>query len=140
MSHNKKLTDMLIRDEGLVLLAYEDSVGKVTIGVGRNLDDVGITEDEAMYLLENDILRVTKEVDRNFLWFDELDEVRKNVVLNMVFNLGLSRFKGFKNAIAAIENSDWIEASNQMLDSKWAAQVGIRAKRLAIMMETGDYV
>lgn len=140
MSYNEKLKEQLVRDEGLVKFAYEDSVGKITIGVGRNLDDVGLSEEEIFYLLENDIKRVTAEVDRNFDWFDGLDEVRKNVVLNMVFNLGLNRFKGFRKTIQAIENEDWIEASNQMLDSKWARQVGIRAKRLAIMMETGEYV
>ena len=134
-----ELETALVRDEGLVTLAYEDTVGKVTIGVGRNLDDLGITEGEAMFLLRNDIERVKMEVGQNFAWIDDLDSTRKNVIYNMVFNLGIVRFSKFKNMIAAMAKGDYIDASVEMMDSKWAHQVGRRAVRLAETMASGEF-
>jgi len=134
-----RLHEMLIRHEGLRLKPYNDTVGKLTIGVGRNLDDVGITREEALMLLDNDIAKVRREVNRAFPWFAQLNPVRKNVVLNMVFNIGLPRFRQFKKTIAAIMAKDWEEAASQMLDSRWARQVGRRARELAAMMKTGKY-
>ncbi|MEE8302321.1 MAG: glycoside hydrolase family protein [Candidatus Tectomicrobia bacterium] len=134
-----RLHEMLIRHEGLRLKPYHDTVGKLTIGVGRNLDDVGITREEALMLLDNDIAKVRREVNRAFRWFAQLNPVRKNVVLNMVFNIGLPRFRQFKKTIAAIKAKDWEEAASQMLDSRWARQVGRRARELAAMMKHGRY-
>ena len=131
------ITDLLIKHEGLRLKPYRDTVGKLTIGVGRNLDDVGITREEALYLLGNDIFRVKAGLYDAFLWSINLDAVRKDVVINMVFNLGLGRFKRFKRMIAAIERQDWDGAAKEMLDSKWAKQVGRRAIELAQMMKSG---
>lgn len=133
------LQEMLIRHEGLRLKPYRDTVDKLTIGIGRNLDDVGITREEAMMLLNHDIAKVQREVKTAFPWFASLNGVRKNVVLNMVFNLGLPSFQQFKKAIAAIKAKRWSEAANQMLDSRWARQVGQRARELASMMESGKY-
>ena len=113
-----RLHDMLIRHEGLRLKPYRDTKNKLTIGVGRNLDDVGITREEALELLNNDIARVRREVGRAFPWFAKLNPVRKNIVLNMVFNLGLPRFHRFKKTIAAIKVKDWEEVARQMLDSR----------------------
>ena len=110
-----RLHDMLIRHEGLRLKPYLDTKKKLTIGVGRNLDDVGITRDEAWALLNNDIARVRREVKRAFPWFSKVNPVRKDVVLNMVFNLGLQRFRGFRKAIAAIKAQDWDEAARLAL-------------------------
>ncbi len=134
-----RLHEMLIRHEGLRLKPYHDTVGRLTIGVGRNLDDVGITREEAFMLLDNDIAKVRREVNRAFRWFAQLNPVRKNVVLNMVFNIGLPRFRQFKKTIAAIKAKDWEEAASQMLDSRWARQVGRRARELAAMMKHGRY-
>ncbi len=134
-----QLKEMLIRHEGLRLKPYRDTVGKLTIGIGRNLDDVGITREEATMLLNHDIAKVQREVNEAFPWFSSLNGVRKNVVLNMVFNLGLPRFRQFKKAIAAIKAKRWHEAANQMLDSRWARQVGRRARELASMMKSGRY-
>ncbi|MFQ5545677.1 MAG: glycoside hydrolase family protein [Acidiferrobacterales bacterium] len=134
-----RLHEMLIRHEGLRLKPYHDTVGKLTIGVGRNLDDVGITREEALMLLDNDIAKVKREVKRAFPWFAQLNPVRKNIVLNMVFNIGLPRFRQFKKTIAAIKAKDWEEAASQMLDSRWARQVGRRARELATMMKAGKY-
>ena len=135
-----RLHDILIRHEGLRLKAYRDTVKKLTIGVGRNLDDVGITREEALFLLDNDIVRVRREVLKSFPWFSHLNAVRQNVVLNMVFNMGLPRFRQFKKTIAAIKAKKWDEAADEMLDSRWARQVGRRARELATMMRTGKYV
>lgn len=134
------LESTLVRDEGVVMFAYEDTVGKITVGVGRNLDDLGLSEDEVMYLLRNDIERVKEEVERSCAWVLELDSVRRDVVYNMVFNLGISRFLLFTNTIAYLEKGDYMGASVEMLDSKWATQVGIRATRLSETMASGELV
>jgi lysozyme len=132
-----RLREMLIRHEGLRLKPYRDTKNKLTIGVGRNLDDVGITRAEALRLLDNDIARVQHEVGHAFPWFSRLDPARKDVVLNMVFNLGLSRFRRFRKTIAAIKARDWEQAAREMLASLWARQVGRRARELAEMMRRG---
>jgi len=129
-----KLKDQLILHEGLELKSYTCSAGYITLGVGRNVEELGITEDEARYLLDNDILRVTKELDNAMPWWRDMSEVRQRIVVDMVFNLGISRFLNFKNAINAMQEEDWPEAAAQMLDSKWADQVGQRSHRLAKAM------
>lgn len=137
MNQVNQLKKMLVRHEDLRLKPYRDTVGKLTIGVGRNLDDFGLTKEEVLYLLHNDVMRVTQEVKKAFPWWLRLNAVRQNVVLNMVFNLGLSRFLGFKKTIGAIEGKNWDIAAKEMLDSKWAVQVGRRAQELSKMMKTG---
>lgn len=129
------LKDLLIKHEGIKGKVYADSEGVLTIGVGRNLEDVGVSYDEAMLMLDNDIKRVLYDCWHEFPWFCELTEDRQNVVASMVFNLGLAGFKKFKRMIAAIEQEDWTEAACQMIDSKWAAQVKTRAVELAILMK-----
>lgn len=132
------IIDDLIRDEGLKLKPYLCTAGKLTIGVGRNLDDVGITREEAIDLLGNDIDRVEAECQKQPWWPAVAnDGVRSRAMLNMAFNVGLSRLSGFKRMLAAVQVKDWTRASKEMLDSKWASQVGQRAVRLAKMMETG---
>ena len=133
------LQDQLVRDEGLRLKPYKDSVGKLTIGIGRNLDDVGISKDEAMVLLSNDILAATKSLETAFPWTMALDEVRLAALINMTFNMGIGGLAKFKNFLAACQQGNWTEARNQMLDSIWAEQVGARAQRLAIQVETGEW-
>lgn len=129
------LKDMLVKHEGIKLKVYADSEGVLTIGCGRNLEDVGVTRDEAMLMLDNDIKRVLCDCWHEFIWFADLTEDRQNVVASMVFNLGLEGFKKFKKMIAAIEKEDWTEAACQMIDSTWAAQVKTRAVELAVMMK-----
>lgn len=133
----KKEIDLLKKHEGLRLKPYRCSAGKLTIGYGRNLDDVGISEEEAEMLLLNDLLTANIEVENRFLWFQELDEVRKAVVVNMIFNLGIARFSAFKKTISLIEEGSYSEAAQEMLDSRWANQVGSRANELSEMMRTG---
>ena len=133
----QKLIEELKRDEGVRFKPYHCSADKLTIGVGRNLDDVGITEVESDFLLANDIDNCVEELTRTFNWFDELSNVRQRVMINMCFNLGLSRLLNFKNFLEAVESKDYVKAGVEMLDSKWATQVGPRATRLKNMMIEG---
>ena len=121
----------LERDEGLRLKPYRDSVGKLTIGYGRNLDDVGISQLEALDMLDNDVERATNDLHREIPWHQHLpDDVRRGL-LNMCFNLGWPRLSGFKKMLAALDNNDFNLAADEALDSKWARQVGPRAERIA---------
>ncbi|SDV49062.1 glycoside hydrolase family protein [Chitinasiproducens palmae] len=131
----------LKRDEGVRLKPYKDSLGKLSIGVGRNLDDVGLSSDEVAFLLTNDIARTETALDRHLPWWRTLDAVRQRVVVNMAFNMGADApgrgLLSFANTIAAIQRGDYSAAAMGMLDSKWASQVGSRAERLANLMRTG---
>jgi lysozyme len=129
--------DVLKRDEGLRLKPYRCTAGKLTIGYGRNLDDRGISQQEAETLLRNDVADAYAECRREFPWFSGLDEAREAIVVSMVFNLGMAKFKGFHNTIAAIARGDYQDAASRMLQSRWAQQVGNRAIRLAAAMRTG---
>lgn len=131
------LKQMLVLDEANKQFPYRDSVGKLTIGVGRNLSDKGLSQDEIQLLLHNDIREVENELE-NLAWFPMLDDVRKLVIADMAFNLGLPRLLGFKKTIRAIRTAHFKAAADEMLDSKWARQVGKRAERLAFMMRTGE--
>jgi len=135
-----QIMDMFIRDEGLRLKPYRCTAGKLTIGIGRNLDDRGIDELEAHSMFWHDFDRCRAECEQAFDFWPELDEVRQLVLINMCFNLGLAGLKKFKNTLAAVKRGDYIAASALMLQSLWAAQVGARAARLAQMMETGVFV
>lgn len=130
------LKELLIRHEGLRLKPYRCTAGKLTIGVGRNLDDRGISNDEAMLMLDNDIAQTIREC-RTFPWFENLDNVRQAVIASMVFNLGLTRFQKFRKTIAAIEAGDYDTAADEMMLSNWFNQVGRRGSELAEMMRTG---
>lgn len=132
-----KLKAQLELHEGLKKKVYKDSLGIETIGVGRNLRDKGISHEEVMFLLDNDIDECEEDL-RTFLpYFDDLDDVRQRVLVDMRFNLGPSRFRGFKNFLKAVKESRYKDAAQAMLDSKWAKQVKGRAKRLANMMSSG---
>ncbi|MBF0444833.1 MAG: lysozyme [Magnetococcales bacterium] len=133
-----QLIAQLKKHEGVRLKPYKCSAGKLTIGVGRNIEDIGITDAESDFFLANDINRVISELRGVFASFDEMDDVRKSVLVDMCFNLGISRFLKFKNMLSAVRVSDWQTASEEMLDSKWAKQVGVRATRLSQMMLTGE--
>lgn len=131
------LANQLLIDEGLKLKPYQDTVGKWTIGVGRNLDDVGISKSEAMMLLGADIDKVMAQLDDKLPWWSGMSDARQQAIANMAFNLGIERLLGFKNTLAAMQAGRYDEAANGMLASKWALQVGQRARRLADMMKRG---
>ena len=130
------LISQLKRHEGLRLSPYRDGVGKLTVGYGRNLDDVGISIEEAEQMLAHDTLRVVTRLAA-YETFGQLDDVRKVVVANMAFYLGVSGLFAFHRMWSAIEQQDWEGAAQEMLDSKWARQVGRRAKELSELMRTG---
>tara|TARA_Y100001970_G_scaffold256633_1_gene334546 strand:- start:1832 stop:2260 length:429 start_codon:yes stop_codon:yes gene_type:complete len=132
------LIEQLIDHEGMELKAYKDTVGKITIGVGRNLDDVGISGEEAMILLKNDIQRIVDQLDEKLDWWRELDPPRQRALISMGFNLGIYGLLKFKNTLEALKNKRWVEASDEMMDSKWASQVGRRAEMLSQIMLTGN--
>lgn len=135
------LESQLVIDEGLRLKPYRDMVGKTTIGVGRNLDDVGISKDEAMTLLGADLDRVEADLDRSLPWWRFMSEARQQALANMCFNMGLGDSKrgllSFRNTLAAMQQGDYKKAAQGMRDSAWAKQVGARSERLAKMMEVG---
>ena len=131
------LIEELKRDEGVELKAYQDTVGIWTIGIGRNLQDVGVSMAEAEFLLATDIDVAVSELQRTFDWFEDLSDARQRVCVNMCFNLGLTRLLGFKKFLAAMEEGDWETAGVEMLDSKWARQVGARSTRLRDLLVEG---
>jgi len=133
------LIEQLKRHEGFSAKPYFCTANKLTIGYGRNLDDVGITESEASELLRQDIARARHDVFVNIAFAHLLDDARLDVLINMCFNLGIYRLLGFKKMLAALERRDYIQASIEMMDSRWAHQVGGRAVELSVQMQTGMY-
>ena len=151
--------DKLIEHEGLVLTVYQDSLGIDTIGIGRNLEDRGIskeeldhmdipsmavvyehgiTEADARYLAENDVQIVEEELVRAHPCVDKLDSVRQLVLMDMAFNMGVPRLCKFKKMWAAIHDNNFTVASKEMLDSRWASQVKSRSTKLAHAMYSGE--
>jgi lysozyme len=130
----KRLAAEIEADEGRVRHAYKDTVGVITIGVGRNLEGVGLFDDEIDYLFHNDLRRAYHSCRYHLDVFPFLSEERQLVLVNMCFNLGTTRLLGFEKMLAALAKHDYQEAAAQMLDSKWATQVGERAQRLAARM------
>jgi lysozyme len=134
MTLRQILINQLMRDEGYRLKPYKCTSSKTTIGVGRNLEDVGLSDCEVMFLLSNDIDRVELECAKAFNFWSALDDDRKSVLLNMCFNLGITGLCSFKKTIGFIGIRDYKSASTEMLDSRWAKQVGDRAVRLSKLM------
>ena len=151
--------EKLIAHEGLRLQVYEDSLGIATIGIGRNLEDrgitpeelewmdipnmaivhtMGITEADAMYLAQNDVQIVEEELLRSHPCVENLDAVRQLVLVDMAFNMGVPRLGKFKKMWAAIHENNFDEAAKEMLDSRWANQVKSRSTKLAHAMHTGE--
>lgn len=137
MSSDKFLEQLQI-DEGFSKYPYQDSRGVWTIGFGRNLDDVGISKTEALVLLANDVQIAKDEVAKvlRTLNIPEPHLYRKEVLYNMMFNLGWNRFLNFVKMLKALRQQNYEDAAKEMLDSLWAKQVGARAIRLAEQMRT----
>ena len=131
-------TEQLKVDEGLRLQPYRCTAGALTIGYGRNLDAVGITQEEADIMLRADVEIAEKGAQAlvGTVW-DDLSATRQAVLINMTFNLGRTRLAAFKNFLAALRAADYQTAADEMLDSRWATQVGDRALRLARQMRHG---
>lgn len=135
---NKTAVELIKLHEGLELTVYKCTAGKNTIGYGRNLDDKGITEAEAEVMLVNDMAEHETWLQNEFAFWGELNEARQAVLIDMTHNLGRTGLLGFKNFIAALAVADYSKASVEMLDSRWARQVGMRAHRLSNIMATGE--
>tara|TARA_R100000935_G_C2824599_1_gene161603 strand:- start:1348 stop:1764 length:417 start_codon:yes stop_codon:yes gene_type:complete len=136
------IIEMLRVHEGVETHAYKCTADKTTIGVGRNIDPsggIGLSSDEIDYLLSNDVKRVSAELIRAFSWYSELDEVRKDAMIDMCFNMGLPRLKLFKKSLEAMANEDYDIAAIEFLDSNWAKQVGGRSIIVTDMIRSGDY-
>jgi lysozyme len=161
MKYNRQdLIDKLIVSEGLRLQVYKDTLGIDTIGIGRNLEDrgitkeeldwmdipnidvvyeMGITEADAVYLATNDVQIVEEELVRAHPCVDRLDSVRQLILIDMAFNMGVPRLCKFKKMWAAVECGDYPTAAKEMLDSRWAKQVKGRATKLANAMHNGEF-
>ena len=143
----EKLIATLKRHEGVKTHAYRDSLGILTIGCGRNINNstkhkgIGLTIDEIEYMLQNDIERTIKELSREYPWFNDMEEgARRDAIINMHFNLGRSRFAGFKKALIHMENGSHNKAATEFLDSRWAKQVKGRSLEVTDMIKTNTYV
>ena len=134
---DKALVRQIELHEGLRLKPYRCTAGKLTIGVGRNLEDRGITLSEARMLLANDLADVRNGLLNALPWVAKLDDVRQRVLIDMAFNLGLQGLLEFKRTLAAVQAGQYQQAATMMLQSRWAKQVGQRAERLSRMMVTG---
>jgi len=133
------IRSQLLRDEAVRNFPYTDTKGKLTIGVGHNLTDRGLSAGSIDFILSEDIVEVVTELRTRLPWFSALDEARRGVLINMCFNLGFSKLEGFPKFLAAAAQGDWNTAAEEMLSSAWAKEVGERADRLAEQMTTGEW-
>ena len=136
------LIEMLKRHEGVRSHVYLCSAGYETIGVGRNIAEsgLGLSDDEVEYLLNNDIERVRQELTDSYFWFPALNEARQDAMIDICFNLGMTRLRGFVNALEAMSREQFDVAADEFMDSRWATQVGNRAKEITEMIRVGEYV
>ncbi len=133
-----KLKQLLVQHESYRQFPYADITGHLTVGIGRNLTDRGISTTEAFYLLDDDIMYFSAKLAHFLQCFNQLDENRQIALIDMCFNVGIQGFLGFKKMVAALESHDYERAANEMMDSKWAEQVGDRATTLANIIRTGQ--
>ena len=142
-----KLTEMLRRHEGEVKnsagrhIVYDCPAGHATIGIGRNVSEsgLGLSDIEVELMLEEDIARCAEELGREFPWFSGLNEARRDAMIDLVFNMGLTRLTGFKKALAAMADANYDLAATEFMDSQYASQVKDRAIEICAMIKTGNY-
>jgi len=146
----QSLKAALYRDEGIRTKVYVDCCGKswrecscktkgfLTVGVGRNLDAVGVSMVEADLMLDHDLTRTTADVLTYIPWSGQLDEIRREALINLAFNVGIGGLLGFTKMLAAMKRGDWATAASELLDSKYRKQVLLRAERLAKQITSGE--
>ena len=137
-----QLIETLKRHEGVRSHAYKCSENMITVGVGRNLDEnggIGLSDDEIEYLLLNDIERCDAELEKAYDWYRSLNKPRRDAMINLTFNLGLTRLRGFVKALEAMSRGQYDVAADEFMDSRWADQVGARAVEVSELIRTGDY-
>ena len=140
--NTNRLADQLAKHEGVKRFAYKCPAGKWTIGIGRNIDEdggLGLSDAEIYTLLTNDIRRTEEELSNSFRFFNDLDRVRKDAMINICFNIGLTRLRSFREALREMEAKNYSEAAVEFLDSLWASQVGQRALDVTYMIQHGEY-
>lgn len=137
----QELARQLRGDEGVKAHAYQDHLGFWTIGVGRLVDKrkpgSGLRPSEIDFMLQNDIDDRIEALTRRLPWFQNLDDARRGVLLNMSFQMGVDGLMGFKNTLAMVESGDYMGAARNMMQSLWARQTPERAARMAEQMRTG---
>ena len=133
----KLCQDGIKKDEGFSAKPYKCTAGKLTIGYGRNIEDIGVSEDEAQYILNNDISYCYNKLKAVFPFFETLSKPKQYVLINMCYNIGITRLAGFKRMLAELSQGNYNQAASEMLNSRWAAQVPNRAARLAEIMKKG---
>lgn len=134
----QKLKGLLVQHESYRQFPYTDLTGHLTVGIGRNLTDRGISQNEAYFLLDEDISYFHAKLMHYLDCFEKLNMPRQVALVDMCFNLGLQGFLNFKEMVSALEAHDYARAADEMLDSKWAQQVGERAVRLANIVRSGE--
>ncbi len=135
--NQKEIESQLIRHEGFENRMYFCSMGKPTIGVGRNLESYGLSEEEIYFMLRNDIKKCIQDLGSLFRNFDDFDDILQHALIDMRFNLGYSGFRGFRKMIKAIRENDLDEAAEEAIDSRWYCQVKERGKTIVSMIRGG---
>jgi len=135
-----KLIEQLKIHEGFRSNIYTCSGGKKTVGYGRNLQDIGISEEEAEMLLKNDIYEATNQLLNAFPFMATFSDVRISAMINFTFNVGIGTVRKFSNTIEYLKNEDWEAAADEMMDSKWAEQVGDRAIQITEQLRPGKWL
>lgn len=134
-----RIRKRLIQEEGLKLKLYHCTAGKLTIGVGRNVEDRGITHETAMQMLNEDIDICVGELEKNISWFDEAPAKIQEVLIDLCFNMGINRLMGFVKTLHKLKTGAYKEAAEELLDSRYAASVPNRAKRNADIIASMDW-
>jgi len=140
MLNSKALTDMLTRHEGKRNSLYRCPSGKLTIGIGHNIEDNGLSDDVILMILHEDVANAARDLYRIFPEFYKIGHGRRAALIDMMFCLGLPAFRTFRRMITAIQAEDWQKAADEALKSKWAHQVGDRATEIAHMIRNNTYM
>lgn len=133
------ITELLKKHEGYRQFPYHCTAGKLTIGIGFNLDDVGLSEDESELILAHRIGKLKTKLAASLPFFPKLDEVRQACLLDMAYQMGVKGLLKFETTLALVQHQRYDNAAKHMLDSKWARQTPNRAQRIAEMMRTGQW-
>jgi lysozyme len=129
--------DLIIRHESIKLKPYYDTATppRLTIGCGRNLSNVGISMDEALYMLDADMAKVHVACD-NYPWFKKLSDAREAAMMDLVFNLGYAGIAKFPKFLTAMSVGNWNDAANELVNSAWYNQVGVRGPEIVALIRT----
>jgi lysozyme len=136
----EKLQKLLLKEEGFIARPYRDSKGNLTIGIGWNLDARPMTQEQGLSICGQQVQEVENELIQALDCYYKLDDVRRAVLLDMAFQLGVTGLLTFKDMIALVAEGAYVNASLQMLSSDWGREFKTRANNLAIMMRTGEWL